>query len=221
MSSTDQSKPGGKSGQRSRKPKQQNKKPDQRQHVKPDQRPDVRQDEKELIEAEIAPAETFTIAEEASTETFSIATEASEDTSSIDAVVASSETFPVNEASTGVATISPAVASTETPSKGALVPVEALPIATVSVDIFFIGFLAVANAYREYTRRSLEETISFVEKLAAVRSFDKAIEVQSEFAQQSCGNFLADSQKILRLYSELARQVLRPFERLVMRVTAR
>jgi hypothetical protein len=219
MSSTDQSKPGGKSGQRSRKPKQQGKKPDQRQRVKPDQRLDVRQDEKELIEAK--PAETFTIAEEASTETFSIAAEASEDTSSIDAVVASSETFPVKEASTGVATISPAVASTETPSNGALVPVEALPIATVSVDIFFIGFLAVANAYREYTRRSLEETISFVEKLAAVRSFDKAIEVQSEFAQQSCGNFLADSQKIWRLYSELARQALRPFERLVMRVTAR
>ena len=219
MSSTDQSKSGGKSGQRSRKPKPQNKKPDQRQRVKPDQRLDVRQDEKELIEAK--PAETFTIAEEASTETFSIAAEASEDTSSIDAVVASSETFPVKEASTGAATISPAVASTETPSNGALVPVEALPIATVSVDIFFIGFLAVANAYREYTRRSLEETISFVEKLAAVRSFDKAIEVQSEFAQQSCGNFLADSQKILRLYSELARQVLRPFERLVMRVTAR
>jgi hypothetical protein len=210
MSSTDQSKPGGKSGQRSRKPKQQNKKPDQRQRVKPDQRPDVRQDEKELIEAEIAP-----------TETFAIEAEVSEDTSSIDAVVASSENFPVEEASTGAATISPAVASTGSRSKGALVPVEAFPVATVSVDIFFIGFQAIANAYRDYTRKSLEDTLCFVEKFTAAQSFDKAVEVQSEFAKQACGTFLVDSQKIWRLYGELARQVLRPFERLAMRVTAR
>ncbi len=200
MSRTDQSKPGGKSGQRSRKPKQQTK--------KPDQRPDLRQDEKELIEAEIA-----------RTETLPIEAEVSEDTSSIDAVFASSENFPVEEASTGAVTISPAVASIESPSKGALVPIETFPIATASVDIFFIGFQAIANAYREYTRRSLEDTACFVEKFTAVRSFDKAVEVQSEFAKQACGTFLVDSQKIWRLYGELARQVLKPFERLAMRVT--
>ena len=211
MSSADQSKPGGKSGQRSRKPKQQSKKPDQRQRAKPDQKPDLRQDEKELIEAEIAPIETLPIEPEVSV---------SEDTSSIDAVVASSENFPAEEASAGAATISP-VASTESLSKGALVPVEAFPIATVSVDIFFVGFQAIANAYREYTRRSLEDTLCFVEKFTTVRSFDKAVEVQSEFAKQACGTFLVDSQKIWRLYGELARQVLKPFERLTMRVTAR
>ena len=208
MSSTDQSKPGGKSGQRSRKAKQQNKKPDQRQRAKPDQQPDLRQDERELVEAEIAPTETLPIAEEASTETFSIAAEALTDTSSNAA-----------EASTDTSSTAATVVAAEPHSRGALVPIDAYPVAIVSIDAFFIGFQAVANAYREYTRRSLEETISFVEKLTAVRTFDKAIEVQSEFAQQSCGNFLADSQKILRLYSELARQVLRPFERLVVRVT--
>jgi hypothetical protein len=52
-----------------------------------------------------------------------------------------------------------------------------------------------------------------------VRSPDKAVEIQTEFARQACESFLTDSQKIWRLYSELARQVLKPFERLVMRVT--
>src|SRR6266436_2978811 len=118
MSSTDQSKPGGKSGQRSRKAKQQNKKPDQRQRAKPDQQPDLRQDERELVEAEIAPTETLPIAEEASTETFSIAAEALTDTSSNAATVVAAEPH----------------------SRGALVPIDAYPVAIVSIDAFFIGF---------------------------------------------------------------------------------
>jgi phasin family protein len=192
MPSTDQSKPPGKSGQRNRKPKQQNKKPDQRLRVRPDQQADRAPDERELIAEEVASTETFPIEAEASTGTFPIAAESSTDTSLISAEVA----------------------STETTSKGALVPIGAFP-----VDTFFIGLQALANAYRECTRRSLEETASFVEKITAVRSVDKAIEVQSEFAKQACGTFLTDSQKILRLYGDLARQVLKPFERLVMRVT--
>jgi len=186
MSNTDHSKPTGKTGQRSRKPKPQNKKPDQRQRVRPDQQPDRRQDEQQLIEAEVAPAETFPIEVEASTIT---------------------------------SPIGAAVVPAEIPSKGALVPIDVSPIATVSIDSFFVGFQAIANAYRDYTRRSLEQTISFVETLTAVRSLDKAIEVQSEFAKQASGTFLADSQKIWRLYSELAKQVLRPFERLVTQTT--
>ena len=186
MPSTDQSKPPGKSGQRNRKPKQQNKKHDQGQRVRPDQQPDRAPDERELIAEEVA----------------------------------STETFPIEaEASTGTALIDATVASAEPQSKGALMPIGAFPVATVPIDAFFIGFQAIANAYREYTRRSLEETACFVEKFTAVRSVDKAIEVQSEFAKQACGTFLTDSQKIWRLYSELARQALRPFERLVVRVT--
>ena len=97
---------------------------------------------------------------------------------------------------------------------------DAFPItAAAPVDIFLIGFQTIANAYRDYTRRSLEQTIFFAEKLAAVRTFDKATEVQSEFAKEACETFVADSQRIWRLYNELARQVLRPFERLMTRMT--
>jgi hypothetical protein len=210
MSSFDKSRPPGKSGQRNRKPKQQNKKPDQRQRPKPDQRPDRQQDESELIEAEVA-----------STETFPIEAEASTGASSIEAEVASTETFPIAaEPSTGTSLIRATVASTEPPSKGALVPMDAFPIAAAApVDIFLIGFQAIANAYREHARRSLEQTLFFVEKFTAVRSLDKAVEIQAEFAKEACETFVADSHKIWRLYGELARQVLRPFERLLTRVT--
>jgi hypothetical protein len=41
----------------------------------------------------------------------------------------------------------------------------------------------------------------------SARSFDKAIEVQTEFARQAYANFVAESQKICELYSELAKQI--------------
>jgi phasin family protein len=139
----------------------------------------------------------------------------------IQAAVASPEIFPIeSEASTGTSLIETAAASTETPLKGALVPIEAFRIGTVvSLDTFWGGFQTIANAYGDYVRKSLDETRSLLEKLSVVRSPDKAIEVQTEFAKQACETLLVDSQRIWRLYSDIARQIFRPFERFVTRVT--
>ena len=75
-----------------------------------------------------------------------------------------------------------------------------------------ISLQTIANAYGDYTRKSLEETRSFVEQLTGVRSLDKAIEIQTEFAKHACETFLADSQKIWELYSELAKQIFKPLQ---------
>ena len=66
----------------------------------------------------------------------------------IEAAVASPEIFPIeSEASTGTSLIETA-ASTETPLKGALVPIEAFRIGTVvSLDTSWGGFQTIANAY--------------------------------------------------------------------------
>ena len=45
------------------------------------------------------------------------------------------------------------------------------------------AFLAIATAYGDYTKKSFEDTKLFVEKLSGVKSLDKAIEVQTEFAK--------------------------------------
>ena len=62
-----------------------------------------------------------------------------------------------------------------------------------------------------YTKRSLEDTKSFVEKLSGVRSFDKAVEVQTEFAKSAFETFVTESQKIGGLYGDLAKQAYKPF----------
>jgi hypothetical protein len=81
-----------------------------------------------------------------------------------------------------------------------------------------IDFQAIAMAYGNYTRKSFEQTKSFVEKLAGVRSLDKAIEIQTEFAKQAYDTFVTESQNIRELYSGLARQNFQRFEGAVAKV---
>jgi Phasin protein len=126
------------------------------------------------------------------------------------------------------------IASTNAPTNGAVVPDDVPSIgevepadapliggvepadvpsigAAVSADNYPINIQTIANAYRDYTRKSFQESRFFVEKLMGVRSFDKAIEVQAEFARQAYANFVAESQKMFELYGELAKQAFRPW----------
>jgi hypothetical protein len=83
--------------------------------------------------------------------------------------------------------------------------------ADASTNAFPGGFQAIATAYGDYTKKSLEDTKSFVEKLSGVRSFDKAVEVQTEFAKSAFETFVTESQKIGALYGDLAKQASKPF----------
>jgi hypothetical protein len=83
--------------------------------------------------------------------------------------------------------------------------------AATPADNFPISIQTIANAYGDYTRKSLLESRFFVEKLLAVRSLDKAIEVHTEFARQTYANFVAESQKIGELYREFAGQTFQPW----------
>ena len=94
-----------------------------------------------------------------------------------------------------------------------------LDTATASTNTFPSGFQAIAAAYGEYTKKSFEDTKSFVEKLSAVRSLDKAIEVQTEFAKTAYETFVSESQKIGALYGDLAKQSYKPFGGFVAKMT--
>jgi hypothetical protein len=77
------------------------------------------------------------------------------------------------------------------------------------------GFQAIATAYGDYAKKSFEDGKSFVEQLAGVKSLDKAIEVQTEYAKSAYETFVAESQKIAGLYGDLAKQSYKPLEGLV------
>jgi hypothetical protein len=81
------------------------------------------------------------------------------------------------------------------------------------------SFQAIATAYGDYTKKSFEDTKAFVEKLSGVRSLDKAIEVQTEFAKTAYETFVTESQKIGALYGDLAKQSYKPFGGVVAKMT--
>jgi hypothetical protein len=112
------------------------------------------------------------------------------------------------------------VASTETAALAAVAPPDASPVGAAAPPAAVpVSMQTIANAYRDYTRKSFEETTSFVEQLTGVRSLDKAMEIQTEFVRQVYATFVAQSQKICELHGELAKQTFRPLERLVSKTT--
>ena len=113
-----------------------------------------------------------------------------------------------------------AAAPANTLSIGVAAPADALSIgAAAPADDCPVSIQTIANAYVDYTRESLQESRSFVEKLMGVRSFDNAIQVQTEFTRQAVVNFVGGSQKICELYGKLATQMVRPWEGLAAKVT--
>ena len=87
--------------------------------------------------------------------------------------------------------------------------------AVASATTFQSGIQAIATAYSDYAKKSFEDTKSFAEKLSGVKSVDKAIEAQTEFARSAYETFVAESQKIAGLYTDLAKQTFKPYEGLV------
>jgi phasin family protein len=80
------------------------------------------------------------------------------------------------------------------------------------------GFQAIASAYGDYTKKSFEDTKSLVEKLSSVKSLDKALEVQTEYAKSAYEMLVAESQKIAGLYTDLAKQTFKPYEGLIAKL---
>lgn len=96
---------------------------------------------------------------------------------------------------------------------------EQLETFTASAGNLQSGVQAIATAYGDYAKKSFEDTKSFVEKLSGVKSLEKAVEAQTEFARSSYETFVAESQKIAGLYTDLAKQTFKPYEGLVAKFT--
>ena len=114
--------------------------------------------------------------------------------------------------------------SAQIPSAAAL-PVEASgmeiaaspPVAPVEPSQ--VSTRAIADAYSDYLRTSLERAWAFLGKLAAARSPVEAFELQMEYAKQASDSFVAESQKIAELHEQLTRQRVTHFEGFVARLT--
>ena len=101
------------------------------------------------------------------------------------------------------------------PSPAEPAPAECAPAKAVSTAAEPVSLQTIANAYRDYTRKSFEEFGSYFEQLSGVRTLDKAMTVQTEFVRRAYENSVAESQRICELHNRLARQTFQPFRGLV------
>jgi Phasin protein len=96
----------------------------------------------------------------------------------------------------------------------AVVPSPALPAQTAQ-ETKPVNLQTISNAYGDYTRRSIEQTSSFIEQLAGTRSLNGLFQLQNEFAVRTYETFVAESRRIRELHSEMTMQRLRSLEGLV------
>lgn len=240
MSDLDEKKPTGKAGKRKRNAEQRNRKSEQKQHPKADQLAEtivaaaepaapafVAQADTTIIAAEAAPlavqdASEPSVAPMTSVETAPVAAEEVEQQP--DGMVVTADTLPlVSPYVSGppvavMASVEPApVVAPEVKEHTVMpTPPEVFPeTAAVSVTHAPVSLQTIANAYGDYTRKSLEQTKCFIDKLTEVRTLDQVVEVQTEFAKQACETFVAEAQKIHDLHRELARQRIERLEGLM------
>ncbi len=74
------------------------------------------------------------------------------------------------------------------------------------------GFQSVAVEMADYSKRSIEEGSSALERLLAARSLDKALEVQADYARQAYAGLVDQMGKFGEIYAGIARDAYRPFE---------
>ena len=74
------------------------------------------------------------------------------------------------------------------------------------------GWQAIATEVADYSKKSFEDGSKVVEKLFGAKSFEKAIEIQTEYAKTAYEGFVAEATKLGELYADLAKETYKPFE---------
>jgi hypothetical protein len=74
------------------------------------------------------------------------------------------------------------------------------------------GVQAIAVEMADYSKKAFEDGSAALEKMFGVKSFDKAIEVQTEYAKTAYEGFMAEASKIGEMYADLAKETYKPFE---------
>ena len=71
---------------------------------------------------------------------------------------------------------------------------------------------AIATEIADYSKKSFEESSAALEKLFGVKSVEKAIELQTQYAKTAYEGFVAEATKIGEMYAALAKETYKPFE---------
>ena len=77
---------------------------------------------------------------------------------------------------------------------------------------------SIATETADYSKKALENNSAFMEKLLGAKSYDTAIQIQSEYVKTSYAGFVAQATKMGELYSSLAKEAFKPMETVLSKV---
>ncbi len=89
---------------------------------------------------------------------------------------------------------------------------EQLEAAASSSTSLTKSFQTIATEAAEYSKKSMESHTAYLEKLLGAKSFETAIQIQSEYLKTSYAGLIAQATKIGELYANVAREALKPIE---------
>jgi hypothetical protein len=81
-----------------------------------------------------------------------------------------------------------------------------------SFGVFSKTSQAIAAEVVDYSKKSFEDGSKVMEKLLGVKSLEKAIEIQTDYAKSAYEGFVAQATKMGELYADLAKETYKPFE---------
>jgi len=93
-----------------------------------------------------------------------------------------------------------------------------MDIAMKSFGAVSKGVQAIAVEVADYSKKSFEEGSAATEKLFGVKSLEKAIEIQTDYAKTAYEGFVAGATRIGELYAELTKESYKPFEGFLSKV---
>ncbi len=77
------------------------------------------------------------------------------------------------------------------------------------------GAQAIAVESVDFAKKSLEQGTATMGKLADVKTLDKAVEIQVDYARSAYQDLVAQSTRMGELYASLAKDAFKPFETLL------
>jgi hypothetical protein len=95
---------------------------------------------------------------------------------------------------------------------------EQVGAAAAATTCFAKTLQTIATETADYSKKALEHNSAFMEKLLGAKSYDTAIQIQSEYWKTSYAGFVAQATKIGELYSSLAKEAFKPVETAVNKV---
>ncbi|WP_206455977.1 phasin family protein [Aurantimonas marina] len=96
---------------------------------------------------------------------------------------------------------------------------EAVDNAIKSASAVTKGFQQIAAETNDFTKRSYEQQAEMLEKLFKIKTLDKGIELQTDYAKIAYQSWVSQATRMGEIYADIAKQAYKPFEQTAMNAT--